>query len=118
MPIVSPRDEDSDSDVESEIHHTVYMIRLNKVNEWEALFSVDGVRGQYWEGVCMFLARVGYCDTRCRFQGTRPRSERLRDSDGQVQTQILARELRGCLPLYRTSHYTIPVAHHRQASSS
>jgi len=50
MPIVSPRDEDSDSDVESEIHHTVYMIRLNKMNEWEALFSVDGVRSQYWEG--------------------------------------------------------------------
>ena len=89
MPIAGPppprcdvRDEDSDSDVESEIHHTVYKIRLNKVSEWEGLFSVDGVRSDDWEGV--FLARVWYCDTRCRFQGTRPRSERLRDSDGQV----------------------------------
>ena len=57
MPIVSPRDEDSDSDVESEIHHIVYKIRLNKVSEWEALFSVDGVRSQDWEGVSVSSTR-------------------------------------------------------------
>ena len=58
--IVVVRDEvnGSDSGVEPEIHHSVCKIRLNKVNEWEALFSVDGVRCQLWEGVYVSNLRV------------------------------------------------------------
>ena len=56
--VVQDETSDSDSDVESEIHHCVYTIRLDKVIEWEAHFVVDGVRCQLWEGVYVSNSRV------------------------------------------------------------
>ena len=56
--VVQDEASDSDSDVESEIHYTVYKIRMNKASVWEALFVVNDARCRVWEGVCVSNSRV------------------------------------------------------------